>query len=70
MQIIISVNSHWPAPVNGKQKPPTCYFKRLIESHESLTVDLESIVKVLHELYKSIDHTIDIQYYYNASRRD
>lgn len=58
--IIISVDQPIGLVKSGSR--PACYFKRELVRNESLNIDLEKIISVLHVLYCNIPHVINIQH--------
>lgn len=58
--ILISVDQ----PFSVCDKSPRCYFKRELVQNDSLTVDLEKVIQVLHVLFAGVPHEINIKYIY------
>lgn len=59
--VLISVEP--PANLQTSSKP-VVYFKRQLNNNQSVNIDLESIVKVLHFLFQGVSHEIKIVFQY------
>lgn len=58
--VIISVDQ--PLSLARDGKSPVCFFRREIVQNESLSIELEKIISVLHVLFLSVPHEIHIKY--------
>lgn len=60
--VIISVDQPYQLAKPGKL--PMCYFKRELLNSDSVSLDLEKIISVLHLLFSGVEHDINIKYQY------